>query len=268
VNCDEARLLIGADPSSVTPELMEHLDGCAACAQFRREMLALEGNIRIALHEPPVGARRPEEERDGASIGASSEAASGPAGAATGTVTTAPWGTIRGRGRDAARQPGRPRWSGWAIAATVLLGLFATVAVWVLRPSESLAHDVVMHVQSESDSWAQTAPVQPGRVEKVLRRAGVELDSRSGDVVYAQSCPFRGHRVPHLVVMTPHGPVTVLILRHENVKHPEHFHESGMSGVITPAPSGSIAVLVQGDAPVDDVAQQLERSVRWLPDSP
>jgi hypothetical protein len=38
-----------------------------------------------------------------------------------------------------------------------------------------------------------------------------------------------------------------------------------MTGVITPAPHGSIAVLAQGSANVDAVAQQVQQSVRWLP---
>ena len=43
------------------------------------------------------------------------------------------------------------------------------------------------------------------------------------------------------------------------------FHEDGMTGVITPAPHGSIAVLMKGHENIDAVAQQVEQSVRWLP---
>jgi hypothetical protein len=56
----------------------------------------------------------------------------------------------------------------------------------------------------------------------------------------------------------------VLILRNEKVKDRMRFHEDGMTGVITPAPHGSIAVLAQGDADVDAAAQQIQKSVRWL----
>jgi Protein of unknown function (DUF3379) len=86
-------------------------------------------------------------------------------------------------------------------------------------------------------------------------------------VMYAHSCYFRGHFVPHLVVSTAQGPITVIVLPDEKVKQRTNFHEDGMSGVISPAPHGSIAVLAQGDANVDAVAQQLQQSVRWLPSS-
>jgi hypothetical protein len=35
--------------------------------------------------------------------------------------------------------------------------------------------------------------------------------------------------------------------------------------VISPAPHGSIAVLMKGSENVDAVAQQVQQSVRWLP---
>src|SRR5439155_492108 len=57
VNCEDARLLIGADPGGTTTALEEHLRGCAACAGFRRETRALDGDIRRALEHPPDLAR-------------------------------------------------------------------------------------------------------------------------------------------------------------------------------------------------------------------
>jgi hypothetical protein len=152
------------------------------------------------------------------------------------------------------------------MAASVALVVFAA-AVWTLRPSETLAHEVVAHVQEEPLSWGKTAPVTSEDLNRVLRKDGISVDSASGDVVYAQRCLFRGHGVPHLVVKTARGPVTVMILRYVDVKRPEHFQESGMTGVISPAPHGSIAVLARGAGDIDDVAQQLQRSVHWLPDS-
>src|SRR2546430_10990394 len=58
VSCDEARLLIGADPGATTPALEEHLATCAGCARFRDEMRSLDADIRRALE-------RSEERRVG-----------------------------------------------------------------------------------------------------------------------------------------------------------------------------------------------------------
>jgi Protein of unknown function (DUF3379) len=232
MNHNEARLLVGAAPHSVAPELAEHLAGCAACAQFQREMIALDGNIRRALEQAAL---------------------SGGTAPVT-PITSAP---------AAQRRKRTKAWPGWALAASV--AVVSILAVWTLRPTDTLAHDVIAHIEHESKSWSSTQQISDAEANETLAQAGVALDWGSDKVMYAHSCLFRGHLVPHLVVSTPQGPVTVMILRYESVKHRVNFHEDGMTGVITPSPHGSIAVLMQGRENVEAVAQQVQQSVRWLP---
>lgn len=239
MNHNEARLLIGGDPHTVPPELAEHLAGCPECAQFQREMTVLDGNIRRALEQAPL-----------------SVAPAGTTPATVTPITNAPAARRRKRANS---------WSGWALAAGV--AAISMIAVWTLRPNDSLAHDVVAHIQYESKSWSSNEQVTAADVKETLARAGVAIDMDSDKVMYAHSCMFRGHVVPHLVVSTPQGPVTVMVLPHESVKHRMSFHEDGMSGVITPAPHGSLAVIMQGNENIDAVAQQVQQSVRWLPQS-
>jgi hypothetical protein len=219
VNCEQARLTIGADPRNAAAELTEHLGNCPACAKFRDEMLALESNIQRALQRPP----------------------------------------------DIAR-PARPsQWRPWALAASVLLASVAVLGVWLLRPSDTLARDLVAHVQNEPDSWLSVQQVNADGISQALHGAGVGLDLTSDKITYAQSCWFHGHYVPHLVVQTDQGPATVLILRHERVPAARSFRESGLTGVIVPAQNGSIAVLARGGN-VDLLARQMQQDVHWLPE--
>jgi hypothetical protein len=240
MNHNEARLLIGGDPHTVPPELAEHLAACPEWTQFQREMTVLDDNIRCALEQAPLSAAPPHTT----------------APAAVTPIANAPVAQRRKRASS---------WSGWALAAGV--AALSMIAVWTLRPSDSLAHDVVAHIQYESKSWSSNEQVTAADVKETLARAGVAIDMDSDKVMYAHSCLFRGHVVPHLVVSTPQGPVTVMVLPHESVKHRMSFHEDGMSGVITPAPHGSLAVIMQGNENVDAVAQQVQQSVRWLPQS-
>jgi len=166
--------------------------------------------------------------------------------------------------RGAVARP--PLWRQWALAAGVVLAMFAVLGVWLLRPTDTLAHEVVAHVQAEPGSWLARQHLSAQAIEAALRRSGVELEVTSDQVTYAQSCWFRGHYVPHLVVQTARGPATVLILRHEQLAARRSFREAGMSGVIVPAGAGSIAVLARGSGAVDDVAREMQRDVRWLPE--
>jgi len=224
VTCDEARLLIGADPGAATPALEEHLATCAACARFRDEMRSLDADIRRALEQPPDIARP---------------------------------------------RPGRQPlpWRQWALAASVVLATCAVLALWLLRPSDTLAREVVAHVAREPDSWLATQHVSAQGITQALHGAGVALEVTSDKIMYAQSCWFRGHYVPHLVIQTARGPATVLILRHEQVRARRAFHEAGMTGVIVPAEHGSIAVLTRGAGDLDDIAGQMQHDVHWLADA-
>jgi hypothetical protein len=150
----------------------------------------------------------------------------------------------------------------WALAASVLLAVMATLAVWALRPADSLAHEVVAHVVAEPQSWAGTDAVSEAALSDVLRKSGVVLDATPYSVLYARSCWFRGHYVPHLVVRTAHRLATVLILRDETVARRQSFHEDGLSGVIVPTAHGSIAVLAASGAQLDDLAERMRLAVR------
>jgi Protein of unknown function (DUF3379) len=230
MRCEDARLQIGAEPGSTAPALEEHVKSCAACHQFREEMRALDANIRRVLERPPE---------------------------AGGVVSV---GAVRLRPRI------RPTaWRQWALAASVTLATFAVLALWLLRPGETLARDVVAHVRAEPDSWLAAQHVDAASINAALRGAGVELNFTSDKITYAHSCWFRGHYVPHLVVQTARGPVTVLILRHESVSRRHEFHEGGMTGVIVPDGAGSLALLARGASSIDDIAGQMQQDVHWLP---
>ena len=227
MNCEHARLLIGADPASVPAELEEHLRECHACSTFRTEMLSLEGRIQRVLQEPPLSA----------------------------PVTTL-----------VPRPRAQPLWRQWALAASILVATAVVLGTWVLRPSDTLARDLVNHVKGEPESWLSERHVDAAELAAALNGAGVALDLSADKIVYAQSCFFHGHYVPHLVLQTSQGPATVLLLRHESVTARRAFHEGGMSGIIVPAQGGGgIAVIQRTRTDVAPLAQEMQQDVRWLP---
>jgi hypothetical protein len=137
-----------------------------------------------------------------------------------------------------------------AMAASLLLAVMVAGGVWMFWPQPALAREVVEHVRHEPGSWMQSRPLPAEQLAAVLAKAGVKYDSRL-PVVYASPCPFRGHVVPHFVVSTDRGPMTVMLLAHE--KAPEnavYFDEDGYRGVILAADyggaPGSIAVITRG----------------------
>ncbi len=74
--------------------------------------------------------------------------------------------------------------------------------------------------------------------------------------------------MPHLVVQTPSGPATVMVLVHESLSKSMRFDEQGYRGVIVPVPGhGSIAVLTHGPntdiKTVEAIAARVLDSIVW-----
>ncbi len=122
MNCSDVHLTLGAEPSATSPELEAHLRECAACAQFRTEMLRLDEKIRRALiiDIPAEEFRAP------------------PVPAAYGLTKTTQAQAPYSRSKQ------------WALAASVLLAVAVVLVMWGALPSHSLAADVVSHVVSET----------------------------------------------------------------------------------------------------------------------
>ena len=211
LDCRHVRRAIGGDPLNLSAEVRQHIDGCAACAKFRDETLAMEGRLKAALELPLHKFRAP-----------------------------------------AKPSPARRL----ALAASVLLAVLIGAGGWLLLPQPALARDLVEHLRHESGSWELQRQLSPEEVGAVLKRAGVSYNSRL-PIVYATPCPIRGHVVPHLVVQTAQGPVTVMLLAHEKVKSAREFHEGEYRGTLVPAGEGSVAIVTRNGRDAGGVVDQV-----------
>jgi hypothetical protein len=148
----------------------------------------------------------------------------------------------------------------WRLAASVVVAVVLGAFLWSALPRASLAEQLAAHAQGEASALVRTADrIEPSDLAAVFKRSGVRLRPDEIAVSYAMSCWFRGHFVPHLVVQTDRGPVTVLVLPHERTvvgTQLQHFEDGGFKGVIVPAPQGVLAVLGR-DAPVEEAAAQV-----------
>lgn len=151
----------------------------------------------------------------------------------------------------------------WGLAASVLIAVL-TASLWLAYPRETLAERVVEHVRREPQALVATSEVSSAKLASILGHSGMRMKSGAGPVSYASSCPFRGHTVPHLVVQTDTGPVTVLVLpQEESISEPETFNEGGYQGLLLPAPRGALAVIGPA-ASLKDVAAEVLASIEYV----
>lgn len=230
MECLEFRRAAGADPYHLDAGAVAHRDACPRCAEFLRQTLALDEKVLAALRVP---------------------------------VPEIDAGPVRPFDAGLPRVD-RRRWL--ALAASIVGGVAIGSLLWVSGPRESLATALVEHMDHEPEAFDSTNPADPSRVEQVLERGGIRLKPGIGTVSYANTCPFRGRRVPHLVVQTEAGPVTVMVLGNVTVEAPVNFDEQGYSGTILPAGPGSIAVMGAAHANLDHVAGWVLAAVEWTRD--
>jgi Protein of unknown function (DUF3379) len=245
MDCAHYRRSMMADPRDPDAQLREHRAGCSECNRFSERLLRFESRLERALRVAvPAQADAP---------------------------TPADVVPLRAKSSQRTLRSLAYR-RGWlAMAASVLLAFVVAAALWVAAPGPSLAADVVTHMGGEPGAWRRTeTPVPDSALHDVLRDSHLRLGGGAGVVSYASSCEFRGHHVPHLVIQTDSGPVTVMVLVHEHVARSTQFDEQGYRGVVVPVVGhGSLAVLTRGPATdiktVEDIAGRVLDSIEWTP---
>lgn len=231
MDCLQFRRLAGADPQQLDAAARSHAEACPGCAEHLRQLRALDARILAAL-EVPVPA--------------------------PGVAPTGRTGSVASVARL-----DRRRWL--ALAASIVGGVLVGTLLWVGGPRNSLARDLIEHLGHEPEALVVTERPEDERVlGKVLERGGIRLRPEIGTVSYANTCVFRGRRVPHLVVQSDGGPVTVMVLRNERPAGPERFDDQGFAGRIVPTGPGSIAVIGAAEADVGQVTADVLAAVEWL----
>jgi hypothetical protein len=152
-----------------------------------------------------------------------------------------------------------------AIAASLLLTAVIGAGAWLGLPAMSLASELIEHVSAEQDIVAAAQPLSSRELNALLRASGVRLNSTPQHPVwYATSCPFRGKDVPHLIVQTAQGRVTVLMLAHVRVPWMQRFDEQGYRGTILPSGPGSVAIVATNQAAVEEATRHVAAAVAWV----
>jgi hypothetical protein len=227
LNCVEFHRAVGADPNHLGQDAIAHRESCAACAQFAAETQRLDGLIKRALEIPA-----PQKGR---------------------AFTFPP-----------ARVAPQNRW--YAMAASVLLAMGLGLGVlWFGGGVQvALAKEVVSHLNHEPDAMTESeVRVSSTLLDSALQAKGLRLAAPIGDISYVANCWVRNAFVPHVVVQTARGPVTVIVLPHEPVAAVERFDEAPYHGEMMPMGSGSIVVIANDATLIDEVASKVRTAIVW-----
>lgn len=221
MNCLEFRRIALADPRRPGAEAAAHASRCAACQEFLARTLEFEDDLAAAL--------RIEAPRD------LPERVLGP------------------------RAWTRRTWHRLALAASLAVVAVALAFLAGAPRNDPLALKAIDFVVfDEAHSVAVAKPQDMRVLDEVSRRMRVALPGELGDIHYVCVYPFASGGAHHLLIETPLGKVTVLLM-------PEHLLSAraaagarGLQAAILPAAAGSIAIIGESSRSIERVETLLK----------
>ena len=225
MNCEEARLQIGADPAASAPQLEAHVAGCADCAGYRHEMRRLDDDLRRAMGGLPVASGDRRGRRAARFAGHRQQR-----GAAA--VRRQPGAARRPPARAPTRIPRRcrPRGAGrwrrpccWSACWRPRSSRCSRAMRWHRRWSRTSARSRIPGRRPSRSRARRSSWCWPARACDSTRWSRAASSMRT-----AASCA--GGSMPHLVVSTPTGPVTVIVLRGESVPRARRVRGGALCG--------------------------------------
>ncbi len=207
MNCLDFRRAAGAGPRALPLEAMAHAAVCAACHAVLERQRDLDLRLEDALRIPV------------------------PEGLAERVLVA----------RGATRARMRPT---WAVAAGIVLVAALAWAVPPLFAGHGLAGEALAHVHEEPQSFRIRMSPPAALLATDLAAQGLRLAADLGEVTYATLCPMATGTARHLVISTPEGPVTLLLLPRDGERRARAQRGApGFTAIALAAPRGSVAIV-------------------------
>jgi hypothetical protein len=211
MTCLDFRRQLLADPYRLNADLLEHQSACPACAAFAVRQGRIEEQLQESVRIPV------------------------PDGLADRILLP---GQVR--------RTQRRTWL--ALAAGVVLATGSLAALWpMLRPA-GFAEELLAHVaEHEPLELAIDRRGDPRVLANALSGLGLSLPAGLGEVRYLGRCPVPGGTGEHVIVQTPLGNVTLIVMPGQPLNSQVVMSGRGLHGVARPAGRGSYALLADSE---------------------
>ncbi|MGH8679040.1 MAG: DUF3379 family protein [Burkholderiales bacterium] len=229
MDCLTFRRLKLAVPHDTSPEVIAHVQSCTDCAAFVRQLDAFERDLENVANVAV------------------------PEGLAEKII-------LRQR---------RPQWftrsinNYVALAATVVLSVAAVVAYNVAGSRNELAETFAAHVAAESDVLLANATIEPARLERAFSGFGGHIDQPIGEVRFLGQCLIQGVMATHMLVQTPYGSATLILIPAHGAATRWPLRRDGYSVVVLPMPKGSLGIVTDTPEQASKVQSLISKRVRF-----
>jgi len=226
MNCLEFRREILIDPQRASAEAEAHMRSCPACAEFRGHALEMNASIAEGLRVP-VPERLAERAIAGARAGSGA--------------------SVRQRM--------------FALAASILLTTALALGIVVIGRDDPFARACIDFVVDEEANAILTSKApNPEDLRRVTQALNVSLPSQIGEVRYIGTCPFQGSLIYHVVLITPQGKATLLLLPDRSIDRKALASARGLRSVVRSTGKGSVAIIAASERNLERIEGMITRS--------
>jgi len=153
-------------------------------------------------------------------------------------------------------------WLRGAFAAGVLICLATVLSLPWLRYDGNLARVALAHVKEEPDTFRAQQTVSDTLLVAAFASVGAQLHGNIGHVTYLGTCPLPGGEGKHLVVSSPLGRYS-LILMPAQAKVRKMSEDGAHAAIAKPAAHGTYAIVASATPDIIKIEKLLDQNVNW-----
>ncbi len=236
-----------AVPHDAGADLIEHARACPACAAFGREIDEFEQRVheaaRLAVPEGLAEQVLLRHQRQTWLRGAYESLKNwlAPHGSALRTM--------------------RPVYA--LAAASMVLALATVMAFNVTSGRKQPADRFIAHVIAEPEVLRESAVVEPVKFDQAIARYGGHVKEPVGIVRHLGNCLIDGVVAQHILVQTPYGAATLILIPERVPASAKPRTRDGYSAVVIPLRDGSLGIVTDSPEKTYEVERLLEKRVSW-----
>lgn len=226
MDCLSFRRLKLAAPQAASAAQLQHVQACAVCAAFARQIDVLERD----LHD----------------------------------VATVP--VPDGLAEQIILGLQKPRWrdrSYLAMAAGILVAVVASFIFYLAPDRNEVAEAFAAHVASEPEILRERGSIEPAKLVAAFSRYGGSLEEPIGEIRHLGLCPILGVMAYHILVQTEYGPATLILLPQTRASTARPIVRAGFAVVVVPVQGGSLGILADTPDRASKVESLIQSRVRW-----
>ncbi len=159
----------------------------------------------------------------------------------------------------------RRNWLIAGIAAVFILTLTGRLLLTApIIESSQLAQQVITHIHDDTHALNVYMDVPKNSIDTMLASYGGKLSGPIGNVSFLGHCIVGGHTGIHIVLSTPKGLVTVMILPMQAINKPVALVDNDLKGIVYPSQKGSIAIVAKDKLSIKSTRNKINQNLNWI----